>query len=287
MLESLEQEAGIVLWVKMAFVQIETHGEYSMRRYTGQQLTKAKSGFPSADKLVIFRRETADLRVLIFHRFTLYFFRSCFRRDVKTIVFFSLAGKRDTCLLVEPTCRRPTLPGPTLPRRPAVCRTAPAHPNPPVVFPCFIRVLKSVRRYARTMLVRQLTAIFADNAAHHFHPKGFLWVQESFDKSNVSPIRNWKEVLLKDILSHVVYLWDPRPKHTTGGSGCGGARLGSGVGRERAGRDADVSVLPKKPSFFLFAKQSKTTLLGVSLEAQTNEIRCKSIEKQNIRLTTG
>ena len=34
------------------------------------------------------------------------------------------------------------------------------------------------------------------------------------------------------------YLLNPKPRHSTGGSGRGGARRGSGAGRSRAGRDA-------------------------------------------------
>ena len=52
-----------------------------------------------------------------------------------------LEGTRDGCLLGEPTRRRPVLPGPTPPRRPAACRPAPTRP-------WYVRVLDStsVRR---------------------------------------------------------------------------------------------------------------------------------------------
>ena len=45
-----------------------------------------------------------------------------------TVVFDALEtleGKRDGCLLGEPTCRRPVLPGPALPRGLAVRRRTP------------------------------------------------------------------------------------------------------------------------------------------------------------------
>ena len=64
-------------------------------------------------------------------------FRSFFRRDIQTVVFDAQEGKRDGCPLVEPTRRRPVLPGPAPPRRLVVCRPAPARPELPLVCPGF------------------------------------------------------------------------------------------------------------------------------------------------------
>ena len=40
----------------------------------------------------------------------------------------ALGGKRVDCTLGDPTCRRPVLPGPAPPRRPAVRRRTPTRP---------------------------------------------------------------------------------------------------------------------------------------------------------------
>ena len=54
-----------------------------------------------------------------------------FDRSFRTCVFDALGGKRDGCLLGEPTRRRPVLPGPARPRR------APPRPDTPAVCPGF------------------------------------------------------------------------------------------------------------------------------------------------------
>ena len=53
---------------------------------------------------------------------------SCFRRNVQDSVLDSLEGKREGCFLAGSTQRRPALPSPAPPRRPAVRRSDPAGP---------------------------------------------------------------------------------------------------------------------------------------------------------------
>ena len=59
----------------------------------------------------------------------------------------------------------------------------------------------------------------------------FVWV---FDSTNL-------ETKPYQIINRI-HLSSPKPGHTTGGSGQGGARREGGAGRDRAGRDADKSV---------------------------------------------
>ena len=61
---------------------------------------------------------------------------SCFRRVVQDIFLDSLEGKREGCLRAGSTQRRPVLPSPAPPRRPAVRRPDPTGP-------WFVRVLGS------------------------------------------------------------------------------------------------------------------------------------------------
>ena len=50
-------------------------------------------------------------------------------------------------------------------------------------------------------------------------------------------------------------LSNPKPVHTTGGTGRGGAWRGGGAGRERAGRDADAQVRPEYDRLSLHTPQ--------------------------------
>ena len=52
------------------------------------------------------------------------------RRGQVFDILEALGGKKDGCLLGEPTRGRPVLLGPAAPRRPAVCRLAPIRPDP-------------------------------------------------------------------------------------------------------------------------------------------------------------
>ena len=70
---------------------------------------------------------------------------SCFRRDVQDSVLDSLEGKREGCLRAGSTQRRPVLPSPAPPRRPAVRRPDPTGP-------WCVRVLDSTKFF--TMLWR-------------------------------------------------------------------------------------------------------------------------------------
>ena len=78
---------------------------------------------------VINRLSTAGQPLISFlHRFTWDFVCSCFRKVVQDSVFDSLEGKTEGCLLARSTRRRPVLPSPAPPRRPAVRRPDPTGP---------------------------------------------------------------------------------------------------------------------------------------------------------------
>ena len=81
-----------------------------------------------------------------------------------------------------------------------------------------------------------------------------------------------------------LHLSNPKPGHTTGGSGRG-ARLGGGAGPGRTGRRQNNS--PRRHASLVPPKASKTRLLNVSPEARTSEIPCKPMEEHNDRLTSG
>ena len=103
-----------------------------MRRNTGRQ-PGTKSGFRPAHK----PRSIASQPLVCFsiglHRVS--FVRAS--RDTPRRVFFDrLGGNRGGCLLGEPARRRPVLPVPAPPRRPAVRRPVPT-------CPWYVRVLDS------------------------------------------------------------------------------------------------------------------------------------------------
>ena len=79
-------------------------------------------------------------------------------------------------------------------------------------------------------------------------------------------------------------LSNPKPGHTTGGSGRGARRSGR-AGSGRIGCQQNYS--PRKQRSLVPSKASKKRRFNVSPEAQTNEILCKPTEKQNQRLTTS
>ena len=87
--------------------------------------------------------------------------------------------------------------------------------------------------------------------------------------------------------AYPMYLSNPKPGHTTGGSGRGGAWRGSRASRGRARGDADMPVRPIDSRPFLPSRASKTIVVNDFSEARTNEILCKPTEKQNPRLTSG
>ena len=81
------------------------------------------------------------------------------------------------------------------------------------------------------------------------------------------------------------HLSNPKPGHTTGGSG----RAGHGGAAERGepGRVGRRRVCSRRTQPSLVpSRASKTTVLNTSSEAQTGEILCKPLEDQNPRLTT-
>ena len=73
---------------------------------------------------------------------------------------------------------------------------------------------------------------------------------------------------------------NPKPRHTTGGSGRSGGTGRGGAGRRQVGS-------PRRRPTLLPSRASYTTVLNDSSEARTNEILCKSAAEQNLRLTTG
>ena len=81
-----------------------------------------------------------------------------------------------------------------------------------------------------------------------------------------------------------VYLSNPKPGHTTGGSGRSAWRSGR-AGSGKIGCQQNYS--PKKQKSTVPSKASKKRRFNVSPEAPTSEILCKPTEEQNQRLTTG
>ena len=80
------------------------------------------------------------------------------------------------------------------------------------------------------------------------------------------------------------YLSNPKPGHTTGGSGRSARRSG-GAGSGRTGCQQNYS--PRKQTSLVPSKASKKRRFNVSPEARTSEILCKPTEEQNQRLTSG
>ena len=80
------------------------------------------------------------------------------------------------------------------------------------------------------------------------------------------------------------YQLNPKPGHTTGGSGRSARRSG----RERSGKiGCQQNYSPRKQKSTVPSKASKKCRLNVSPEARTSEILCKPTEEQNHRLTRG
>ena len=82
-------------------------------------------------------------------------------------------------------------------------------------------------------------------------------------------------------------LSSPKPGHTTGGSGRGGARRGGGAGRGRAAQDADGTARPGDNCPVQPPKASYKHVLSVCSEERTSEIPCKPMGEQSPRLTNG
>ena len=102
------------------------------RRHTGQQ-PGTKSGRGPADKSDVNRGSTIGFVPLsVYIGFPLFVLLGNRSKQLSTM----LGGAKDGCLLGEPICRRPGLPGPAPPRRPAVRR-----PDP--TCPWYVRVLDS------------------------------------------------------------------------------------------------------------------------------------------------
>ena len=80
------------------------------------------------------------------------------------------------------------------------------------------------------------------------------------------------------------YLSNPKPGHTTGGSGRGARRSGR-AGSRKIGCQQNCS--PSRQASLVPPKASKTRRLNVSREARTSEILCKPTEEPNQRFTSG
>ena len=79
-------------------------------------------------------------------------------------------------------------------------------------------------------------------------------------------------------------LSNPKPGHTTGGSGRG-ARQGGGAGLGRTGRRQNSS--PSNQASLAPVKAPKTSRPNASPEKRNSEILCKPMEEHNNRLTRG
>ena len=81
-----------------------------------------------------------------------------------------------------------------------------------------------------------------------------------------------------------MYLSNPKPGHTTGGSDRSARRSGR-AGSAKIGCQQNYSPRKQKPT--VRSKASKKRRFNVSPEARTSEILCKPTEEQNQRLTRG
>ena len=81
-----------------------------------------------------------------------------------------------------------------------------------------------------------------------------------------------------------IHLSNPKPGHSTGGSGRSARRSGR-AGSGKIGCKQNYS--PRKQKSTVPSKASKKRRFNVSPEARTSEIPCKATAEQNQRLTTG
>ena len=79
-------------------------------------------------------------------------------------------------------------------------------------------------------------------------------------------------------------LSNPKPGHTTGGSGRGARRSGR-AGSRKIG--CQQNYMPGEQRSIVLSKASKPRHFNVSREARTSEILCKPTEEPNQRLTSG
>ena len=96
--------------------------------------------------------------------------------------------------------------------------------------------------------------------------KGAFLRFSSFEQRRTPPLRD--QAFCSEHLSN------PKPRHTMGRSGRGGARRDVEAKRGRAGRDADGSVNPEDNHPSSTSGHRKTIVLNVSSESRTNEILC-------------
>ena len=81
-----------------------------------------------------------------------------------------------------------------------------------------------------------------------------------------------------------VYLSNPKPGHTSGGSGWSARRSGQ-AGSGKIGCQQNYSLRKQKST--VPCKPSKKRRFNVSPQARTSETLCKPTEEQNQRLTNG
>ena len=112
------------------------------------------------------------------------------------------------------------------------------------------------------------------------------WCVRVFESTNVSPktFPSVQNTTVKPMSRKDIDLSNPKPGHTTGGSGRGARRSG----RARSGKiGCQLNYSPRKQKFTVPSKASKKCRFNVSPEARTSEILCKPTEEQNDRLTSG
>ena len=84
-----------------------------------------------------------------------------------------------------------------------------------------------------------------------------------------------------------MYLSNPKPGHTPGGTVRGGPGGTAAPGGDGQHRTPTTGLLAKETTNPLIPRRWKNDLLGVPLEARTREILCKPMEEQNHRFNRG
>ena len=104
----------------------------------------------------------------------------------------------------------------------------------------------------------------------------------AFLTNDQARVRRWPYHKFPDM--PCMNLSNPKPGHTTSGSGRGARRSGR-AGSGKIGCQQNYS--PRKQRSTVPSKASKKRRFNVFPEARTSEILCKQTEEQNQRLTTG
>ena len=199
----------------------------------------------------------------------------------RRFVFDRLEDTRDVCLMDDPTRRRPVLPILAPPHRPAVRRRV-------LTRPWFVLVFDSTNGFTCLSTLAQF--LHQQYSAHTiFFIGGDPMVRLAGCLKLCLRIIGTMGVQTvgHPCPQHLNIPSNPKPGHTTGGSGRSGVRRRGGAGRGGAGRNAGGTVRPGGKPILLPPRASKTTVLIDPPEARTNAIPCKPMGQQNIRLTTG